>query len=205
MEARSMQWNRFACAAALAAGLCVAAGAARAADPERGRSLAYTCLGCHGVENSRNAYPNYAVPKLAGQNAAYVVAALEQYDSGNRWHPTMQGFAKTLTDEDRADLAAWFSSLSKKQPGSRLVGTPPPKAELCVACHGQNGEGTLDEYPNIGGQHADYIEQALADYRRGRRKNPVMAPFAQQLSDDEVEALAKYFSKQPGLTTPSID
>jgi cytochrome c553 len=174
-------------------------------DANRGLKLAYTCLGCHGIEHYKNAYPKYSVPKLGGQNTAYVVAALGEYKSGDRWHPTMKGFASSLTDQDRADLAAYFSSVEPAKPGTALVGTPPAKAEACVACHGKNGQGTTDEYPNLGGQHADYLAQALNDYRLGKRKNPIMAPFAQQLTREDIAALSKFFSAQPGLETPSLD
>ena len=65
--------------------------------------------------------------------------------------------------------------------------------------------GTMDEYPNLAGQHADYIAQALNDYRLGKRKNALMQPFAQQLSQDDIHALAKFFSAQKGLGTPKHD
>ncbi len=78
-------------------------------DPARGEKLAYACLGCHGIEHYKNAYPAYSVPRLAGQNPAYITSALEQYQAGSRPHPTMRGFASSLTAEDRADLAAFFS------------------------------------------------------------------------------------------------
>ncbi|MGH8129981.1 MAG: c-type cytochrome [Steroidobacteraceae bacterium] len=197
--------NRFARTLIVAGTLALAAALAHAGDAERGRRLAYTCLGCHGIENYKNAYPKYSVPKLGGQNTVYIVAALEQYESGSRRHPTMKGFASTLSGEDRADLAAWFTSTAPADPGSKQVGAPPAKAESCTACHGQNGAGTLDEYPNIGGQHADYLAQALNDYRLGKRKNPVMSPLAQQLTREDIEALAAYFAKQPGLRTPELD
>lgn len=183
-----------------------AAMTASAGDAGQGGKLAYACLGCHGVENYKNAYPKYSVPKLGGQNAAYLEAALGEYASGNRWHPTMRGYANTLLPAERADIAAYFSSVAEygaAQDGGKDVSRP-AKAELCVACHGQDGAGTLDEYPNIGGQHADYIRQALHDYRNGKRRNPVMAPFAQQLTDQDIEALAEYFDRKPGLVTPEL-
>jgi cytochrome c553 len=174
-------------------------------DAANGRKLAYTCMGCHGIANYKNAYPKYSVPKLAGQNEAYIVAALGEYRSGTRWHPTMQGFASALTDEDRTDLAAWFSSLAPPPQSAEPAGTPPPQAEPCAACHGRNGQGTTDEYPDIGGQHADYLAQALNDYRRGRRKNPIMQPFAQALTQDDIRALAEFFSAQEGVETARQD
>jgi len=174
-------------------------------DAAHGAKLVYTCLGCHGIENYKNSYPKYSVPKLGGQHASYIVAALSEYKAGARWHPTMQGYANTLSDEDRADVAAYFASLVPSSSGSEPVGTPPTKAEPCAACHGKNGRGTTDDYPNIGGQHADYLAQALNDYRLGKRKNPIMQPFAQQLSQDDIHALAKFFSGQHGLVTPKHD
>jgi cytochrome c553 len=200
-----MRTRHAACLLIAAAVLGLAATTASAGDAERGRKLAYACMGCHGSENYKNAYPKYSVPKLGGQNTLYIIAALDQYASADRWHPTMQGYAGTLSAEDRADLAAWFTSLAKPSSGARPAGTAPEKAAACVACHGQGGEGTLDEYPNIGGQHADYLAQALNDYRLGKRKNAVMAPFAQQLSREDIAALAAYFASQPGLTTPHHD
>ena len=174
-------------------------------DAAQGAKLAYSCLGCHGIEHSKNAYPKYSVPKLGGQNEAYIVAALGEYKKGARWHPTMRGFAAGLTDQDRADLAAYFNAATPKVSSAEPVGTPPEQAANCVACHGKSGVGTMDEYPNLTGQHADYITQSLNDYRLGKRKNPLMQPFAQQLSQDDIRALAKFFSAQKGLGTPKLD
>jgi len=190
-----------------AAGLLALAPLAAGAggDPANGQKLAYACLGCHGIENYKNSYPKYSVPKLGGQHQGYILAALKEYQDGARWHPTMHGYASTLSDQDRADLAAFFSSVAAKPQTSEVVGTPPEKASVCVACHGKDGFGTMDEYPNLAGQHADYIVQALNDYRLGKRKNPIMQPFAQQLTQDEIHALAKFFGGQRGLKTPSHD
>lgn len=190
-------------AAALLAAVSVAAQAD--GDAANGQKLAYSCLGCHGIENYKNSYPKYSVPKLGGQHKAYIVVALTEYAAGARWHPTMRGFANTLSDQDRADLAAFFSSAAPASSGAEVVGTPPEKAAACTACHGANGIGTMDEYPNLGGQHADYIGQALNDYRLGKRKNALMEPFAQQLTKGEIHALATFFSAQPGLLTPEHD
>jgi cytochrome c553 len=198
--------NRLAKSCIAAAALALASLAAQAdGNAARGEKLAYSCLGCHGIENSKNAYPKYSVPKLGGQNEAYIVAALSEYKSGARWHPTMRGFASGLTDRDCADLAAYFSSAAPKISGAEPVGTPPEQAATCVACHGRNGVGTMEEYPNLTGQHADYIAQALNDYRLGKRKNPLMQPFAQQLSQEDIEALAKFFAAQEGLETLELD
>jgi cytochrome c553 len=88
----------------------VAAQAGAAGDPAAGRIKAETCLGCHGVANYANVYPSYHVPKLAGQNAEYIVQALQAYLNGQRQHGTMHANASTLSGEDMADIAAFFSS-----------------------------------------------------------------------------------------------
>ena len=82
-----------------------------AGDIEQGRAKSFTCAGCHSAPGLRNAYPGYKVPKIGGQHADYIVAALKGYRSKERSHPTMQAHAATMTDEDMADIAAYFSSL----------------------------------------------------------------------------------------------
>jgi len=192
--------------AAMAAACALAAPALAAdGDAARGKRLAYTCMGCHGIEHYKNAYPKYSVPKLGGQSAAYLEAALASYQAGARWHPTMKGLASTLSAQDRADLAAWFAGFRVTPEAKGPVGTAPEAAAACSACHGVDGAGTLPENPTIAGQHADYLAQALDDYRLGRRQNPVMGGFAAALTRDEIAALAAYFSRQRGLVTPAFD
>lgn len=88
-----------------------AAPAAPVGDARRGRQLAYTCTGCHGIPEYRNAYPSYRVPKIAGQNREYLVAALTAYRRGERPHPTMRAQAQGLTAQEIADIAAYLSGL----------------------------------------------------------------------------------------------
>lgn len=82
-------------------------------DKAAGRTLVYTCAGCHGVPGYTNAYPQYPVPKIVGQNAQYIVDALHGYQSGGRTHPTMDAQAQSLSDTDIQDIAAYLSSLAK--------------------------------------------------------------------------------------------
>jgi cytochrome c553 len=167
-------------------------------DAERGQVLAYTCHGCHGVPNYKNAYPNYSVPKLGGQSAAYLASALKAYANGERPHQTMHSQATTLSEQDRADVSAYLSAEGVK-PGE-VVGTPPPATQTCVACHGADGAKTISpEYPVLAGQYGDYIVQALKDYKAGRRKNPVMAGIVAGVDEKEFEALGRFFQNQQGL------
>ena len=82
-----------------------------AGDPEAGKIKSYTCTGCHGIPGYKNVYPTFHVPKLGGQNEAYLVAALKAYRDGERDHKTMVLQSEALSDEDIADIAAYFTSL----------------------------------------------------------------------------------------------
>jgi len=78
------------------------------------------------------------------------------------------------------------------------------KAKVCEACHGTDGKSVDPSYPNLAGQHDSYLQKALADYRSGRRTNPVMAGFAGPLSDQDIEDLAAWYASQAGLKDLSI-
>jgi cytochrome c553 len=167
-------------------------------DPAKGKVLAYTCHGCHGIPNYRNAFPNYSVPKLGGQHARYLEAALVEYQSGDRAHPTMHAHAASMSAQDRADIAAFFAS--SPAPAKEVVGTPPPAASTCAACHGPDGVKTQgEEFPILAGQQEDYIEQALKDYKSGKRKNPIMGGIVAGLKDEDIPAIAVFFSRQSAL------
>ena len=87
-----------------------------AGDPEAGAVKAYTCLGCHGIKHYVNSYPTYHVPRIAGQNAEYLVAALQAYRAGTRKHQTMQSNAGLLSDQDIEDISAWFAAQGQPSP-----------------------------------------------------------------------------------------
>jgi len=82
-------------------------------DKAAGKKLVYTCAGCHGVPGYTNAYPQYPVPKIAGQNEQYIINALHGYQKGDRTHPTMMAQAQSLSDTDIQNIAAYLSSLAK--------------------------------------------------------------------------------------------
>lgn len=184
---------------------CAAFGAAHAAgDAAAGRNKFYTCTGCHAIPGYTTMYPTYHVPKLGGQHAEYIVAALNAYKKGDRQHPTMQANAATLGEQDIANIAAYVS-------GFEAAGTPPPvrgdidagqqKSVPCQACHGADGNGTAPQYPRLAGQYEDYLRQALHDYQSGARKNPIMNSMAANLSEQDRADLAAFFaSRENGLT-----
>ena len=100
----------------LTVGIFIAAAGPTMADGDAaaGSKKIQMCQGCHGIDGFRTAYPEvYSVPKLGGQNANYIVAALKEYKSGDRQHPSMRGIAASLSEQDMADLAAYYSSAPK--------------------------------------------------------------------------------------------
>ena len=182
-------------ALSLTLALLAAPGIAAADDAVSGEKLAYTCHGCHGIPDYKNAFPVYSVPKLGGQHAAYIVVALKAYASEERAHPTMHAQAATMSADGMEAIARYVSGQELKSSG-HAVGTAPKASQTCVACHGNDGIGILPEYPNLAGQQQDYLEHALKAYKSGQRKNAVMAGMASALTDDDIEQLAAYYSRQ---------
>ena len=176
-----------------------------AADAQRGKLKAETCLGCHGVPSYTNVYPSYHVPKLAGQHAEYLVAALKAYQSGARHHPTMHAQASKLSDTDMADFAFYFA----KQPTPAAKPVEHVEIEVheslknhlmvCASCHNMDGNSPLAMNPRIAGQYRNYLRQSLYDYQQGKRKNPIMAGIVSTLNELDIELLSAYFARQTGL------
>lgn len=167
-------------------------------DVKRGKTLAYTCNGCHAIPNYKNVYPTYSVPKLHGQRPQYLVAALKAYKNGERSHGTMHSQAASMNDQDMADIAVYLAGPNVLSESKNDVPADkrPKASETCLACHGTNGVGITADYPTISGQHSDYLARALLDYQKGGRKNAIMAPMAATLSRKDMEELAAYYARQ---------
>lgn len=197
-----------------AATLFVAAVSAQAqgvtGDVQAGQKKAEMCIGCHGIKGYQNSFPEiHKVPMISGQTGPYIVSALKAYQKGDRKHPTMRGIAASLTEQDMADLAAFYAG----QAGPAAPETPvAASAEVnallqkgaCISCHGVNFSKPIDpSYPKIGGQHADYLFVALKSYTvEGNsvigRNNGIMAGIAKQYSPAEMRAIARYLSTVKG-------
>ena len=174
-------------------------------DAERGAAIGYSCLGCHGIEGYRNAYPSYRVPKLGGQKASYLINALTGYRDGARPHPTMQAQATSLSDQEIQDVAAYLSGIGGDTVAAGGDSTAGIDAtSTCVACHGQNGISLSPTWPTLAGQHEDYLVHAMNQYRDGTRTDPVMSPMAAALTEDDVLLLARFYSRLSGLETTEI-
>ncbi len=188
--------------------------AAVAQDAKAGEGKAALCIGCHGIAGYQASFPEiHKVPKLAGQSAPYLVAALAAYKSGERLHPSMRGIAATLSEQDMADLAAFYEAQGKgirPVPAGAPAKAPTPRvAELlkkanCASCHGENFDSPISPtYPKIAGQHADYLYVALKAYQidgnpQVGRKNAIMSGMARQYTRAELKELATYLGSLPG-------
>jgi cytochrome c553 len=160
------------------------------------------CAACHGADGN-SAVP--ANPKLAGQHPEYVIKQLQDFKSGKRASPIMQGFASQLSEADMKNIAYWASS-QKAKPGfakdKNLVtmgeriyrgGIANRQVAACSGCHSPNGAGIPSQFPRLSGQHADYIAAQLTAFRAGARNNSTqMGQIAFKLSDQEIKALADY-------------
>jgi cytochrome c553 len=174
-------------------------------NAERGAVIAETCKGCHGIPGYFNANPAYHVPKLGGQNADYIEVALQGYRRGSRGHDTMQAQASSLSDQDIADIAAFFATFEGEPEASRTrasaekIEAGRAKAATCVACHGPEGVAGAPQWPNLAGQHETYLNEALGQYKDGSRVDLVMNPLMGPLDEASIEELAAFFAAQPHL------
>lgn len=179
-----------------------------AGDPVAGKDKSMLCQGCHGEAGISM---EGLVPSLAGQYGKYIAKELRNYQAGTRSHQIMNAMAATISDDDLADIAAYFASRTKmKGNGSEnalgkklfLQGDISRTMVACVNCHGVNGKGLTPNtsmFPVIGGQQKDYIRRQLVNFRKGDRTNSpngIMIRITQKLTDDELEALADYVSGQ---------
>jgi cytochrome c553 len=183
-------------------------------DAAAGKTKNAMCIGCHGIAGYQASFPEiYKVPKISGQGAKYIVSALNAYKKGERKHPTMRGIAESLSDQDMADLAAYYSVHGVVE-GATLPAKPShePSAAValllkkaaCISCHGENFAKPISpDYPKIAGQHSDYLYVALKAYKtEGNpnigRSNGVMAGMVKQFSNAELKEIAKYVGSLDG-------
>ena len=200
-------------ALSLAAGLATSAQAQVKGNIEAGEGKVAMCIGCHGIMDYKTNFPEvYHVPKIAGQNAKYIETVLGEYKKGTRKHPSMRGIAGSLTEQDIADVAAYYTALGEIKGAPELPAPRAASADVtallqkgaCVSCHGDNFSKPIDpSYPKIAGQHPDYLYVALKAYRDNTnatwgRGNPIMAGMAKQFSNAELKAMAQYIGNLPG-------
>lgn len=190
---------------------------AKPGDPKVGQTKAGACAACHGMDgNSSDAQ----YPKLAGQSEQYIVRQLMNFKSGSRTNAIMQGMAAPLTPQDMHDIGSYFASQKSLPgvtdealagPGGKLFreGNPERLVPACMACHGPDGHGNPGAvYPQLAGQHADYVQKQLMGWHDGDNSwgsdahAQIMPAIAQRLTKEEIAAVASYVeglhTAQPG-------
>jgi len=178
-----------------------------AGDADAGQAKSAICAACHGADGN-SAVPNW--PKIAGQHAPYLERQLSLIKSGARPVPEMAGIVAGLSDEDLANIAAYYSTQTIKAGladdatramGERLYrsGNSATDVPACMACHGPAGEGNpLAKYPALAGQHSVYTEKMLNGFRNGTTwgedddSSKIMADVSFRLTDKEIKAVAAY-------------
>ncbi len=187
---------------------------AKPGNPVEGEKKAATCIGCHGIKGYQASFPEiHKVPMISGQGGKYIAAALVAYKKGERKHPTMRAIAVSLTEQDIADLSAFYeqhgaggkaAAVPEQAPAAQAEVAKLFEKGACASCHGANFNKPIDgSYPKIAGQHADYLYVALKAYKtEGNanvgRANAIMAGMAKQFSNAELRAMADYLAALPG-------
>jgi len=188
--------------------LLTVSGAAIAGDAAAGKAKSASCGGCHGFDGNS---PIAIYPKLAGQNEAYITKQLKDFKANDtRKNAIMMGMVAALSDEDMADVGAYFQAqflkdaatfdADKAAAGRALYkgGDLQKGIPACQACHGPNGSGTAGiGYPQLGGQYTSYTLAQLKAFKDGSRSNDdkrLMRDMVANMSDDDLEALANYIA-----------
>ncbi len=185
-----------------------------AGDTRAGYVKSQMCQGCHNVTGYHYTFPQrYSVPYLGGQFSKYIESALKSYASKQRPTKSMIAAAASLSEQDMADLAAYYQSQERirMMPADHGIsskdiskGYEIYKKKACAACHGESGIPATNDYPILAHQHEDYLESALKDYRSKERKNVIMQALVTDLTDDDIHCLSLFLSNEPaGVFNPN--
>lgn len=192
----------------LSALLMIGANALAAGDAEKGQALSATCTACHGADGNSI---NPVWPSLAGQHEAYIKRHLTFFRDGLRENAMMAPMAAGLSDQDIADLSAYFATkkltLKAADPdavelGRKIyqAGDKSRNVPACMSCHGPTGQGIpLTGYPSLANQHAAYTALQLREYKAGKTlgkdddvKGKIMSDVARYMTEEEIDAVASY-------------
>lgn len=174
-------------------------------NAEAGKQKSATCAACHGPDGNS---PLDQFPKIAGQVPGYVAGQLHRFQSQERNNAIMMGMVGSLSDQDIADMDAFYASqemstgsISADQEEDARLGESIYRGGIaqysvpaCMSCHGPSGSGIAPNFPRLAGQHAAYIEAQLLAYKSGTRNNPMMQTIAFPLSEAQIKQLALYIS-----------
>ncbi|MGB3243304.1 MAG: c-type cytochrome [Sulfitobacter sp.] len=168
--------------------LAGAVSAQTAGDPAEGRKLAGQCRTCHGIDG----YAKIPIaPHIGGEPAPYIASQLTAFRDGTRTHEMMSVVAKTLTDQQIADLSAWYA---QHEASAVLAADAAGAPAACVACHGADGIGLAENVPNLAGETNIYIDTQLKAFRGGKRTHEVMSAIAADMTDAQIRAVADWYA-----------
>ncbi|MEK7815989.1 MAG: c-type cytochrome [Pseudomonadota bacterium] len=179
---------------------------AASGSPAKGQVKAAACAGCHGVDGNGAADPVW--PRLAGQDADYIVKQLADFKSGARKDPIMAGMAAPLSAQDMKDIGAYYAGLKPRAGAARDAalakagekiyrgGNAKMGVTACTSCHGPSGHGIPPRYPRVSGQGAAYTAKQLLAFKTGARANDgdTMTRIAFRMSEHEIKAVSDYMS-----------
>jgi cytochrome c553 len=168
-----------------------------AGNPAAGKTLAESkCASCHGLDGKGTAAD---IPHLAGQKAAYLQVAMQEYKAGARAHAALQQLGAELSDAQLADISAYYASLPRIAPAAPAAASSgATAASACAACHNADGNSSIAGTPSLAGQHPTYLVAAMQAYKSGARKDAVMAAQTAKLDSAGMEAIAAFFASQAG-------
>jgi len=156
------------------------------------------CAGCHGADGN-SIIPG--MPSLAGQQVAYLIAAMKDYQDGARQEPMMQGMVAALSRSDLEDVAYYYATMEPHPAPAPAEGDPYAGIALaakCASCHGDDGNSRDPKNPRLAGLGAEYLVVAINAYKNGTRKSDVMADAVETLRDEDVKDLAAFYAtKEP--------
>lgn len=164
--------------------------ASLAQDIDAGRKVAGQCRTCHGLDGFAR-IP--IAPHIGGEPAPYIETQLRAFRDGSREHEMMTVVASSLTDQQIADVAAWYShfDVTATLPAAK---NPDDAPELCSSCHGPNGISEMPDVPNLAGETNIYLETQLKAFRNGKRTHDIMSPIASELDDRDMQTAADWYS-----------
>lgn len=181
-------------------------------DAAHGAQLVSACTSCHGKGGEGVA--NLAFPRIAGQYGPYLAAEMHDFAAGTRHRAIMKFAVKNLSEQDLADIGAYYAALptpptpsteaadaAMDQRAKQLIiqGDPANGIAACASCHGPDSLGRAPDMPYIAGQHAAYIADQINSWQMGDRHNDrglAMAAVARKLSTPDITALANWLSRQ---------
>lgn len=180
--------------------------AAEGGNVAAGKAKTAACVACHGVDGNGGADP--AWPKLAGQSSEYLVKQLNDFKTGARKNPVMNGMAAALSPKDMQNIGAYYAAQAIKpgaagskelaQQGERIYrgGNAKMGVSACMSCHGPSGHGIPPRFPRVSAQTAAYTERQLLDFKSNRRSNDdgIMTRISFRMSESEIKAVSEYMA-----------